>query len=48
MCSNTGIDAEKLNTKALREYYFRNYESFRSEMADLMDEQWTKTQNAAV
>lgn len=38
-CADTGIDPKKLSTKALREYYFRNFESFRREMADLMDEE---------
>lgn len=43
VCANTGIDPEKLSTKALREYYFRNFESFRREAVDLMDENLRKT-----
>lgn len=39
-CEGTGIDPKKLSTKALRDYYYRNFESFRSEMVDLMDEDW--------
>lgn len=46
-CADTGIDAKKLSTKALREYYFRNFESFRREMADLMDEDWQGSGSAA-
>ncbi len=36
-CANTGIEPEKLSTKALREYYFRNFEGYRSKIVEMMD-----------
>lgn len=39
-CADTGIDLEKLSTRALRDYYFRNYENYRSEIVEMMDEDW--------
>ena len=47
-CAETGIDTKKLSTKALREYYFGIFESFGSEMADLMNEQWKEVRNVAI
>lgn len=45
-CSSTGIDPEKLSTKALREYYFRNFEDYRSEIVEMMDREWREPKAA--
>lgn len=37
-CKGTGIDPDKLSTKALREFYLLNYEKAGGRMADIMDE----------
>lgn len=47
-CANIGIGVQKLSTKALRAFYFRNFESFRGEMADLMDEEWRGVHGTAI
>lgn len=36
-CSDTGIDVRKISTKTLREFYFRNFESYRCEIVEMMD-----------
>lgn len=36
-CLNTGIDVKKISTKTLREFYFRNYESYKCEIVEMMD-----------
>lgn len=38
-CKGTGIDSEKLSTRAIRQFYFNSFESLRSEMVDIMDEE---------
>lgn len=46
VCADTGIDPEKLSTKALREYYFQNLEGYRSEVVEMMDREWREPKKA--
>lgn len=46
VCADTGISAEKLSTKVLREYYFKNFEDYRSEIVEMMDREWREPKAA--
>lgn len=41
-CSDTGIDVNKISTKTLREFYFRNFESYRCEIVEMIDKEWNQ------
>lgn len=41
-CLNTGIDVKKISTKTLREFYFRNFESYRCEIVEMIDKEWNQ------
>lgn len=41
-CLNTGIDVKKISTKTLREFYFRNFESYRYEIVEMIDKEWNQ------
>jgi len=39
-CRVTGIDNKKLSMRAFRDFYIANFENIRSEVAELIDEDW--------
>ncbi len=39
-CKVTGIDNRKLSMRAFRDFYIANFENIRSEVAELIDEDW--------
>ncbi len=39
-CKITGIDNKKLSMRAFRDFYIANFENIRSEVAELIDEDW--------
>ncbi len=40
ICADAGIDPERLSTKTLRDYYFKSFEDYRSEVVEMMDREW--------
>lgn len=44
-CKGTGIDSDRLSTRAIRQFYFNSFENLRSEMVDIMDEERRNSRN---
>ncbi|MDE6579737.1 MAG: hypothetical protein K2K41_04305 [Ruminiclostridium sp.] len=42
ICADAGVDPERLSTKTLRDYYLKNFEEHRSDIVEMMDQEWRK------
>ncbi len=46
ICADAGIDPERVSTKTLRDYYFKSFEDYRSEIVEMMDREWREPKKA--
>ena len=46
ICADAGVDPERLSTKTLRDYYLKNFEDHRSDIVEMMDQEWREKKAA--